>query len=80
MNTKGIAITFLLIFLSLVSSTAEPVRHQDISSTSPWAAHLDLTKLSDPPLDGFLLKVAGFDRVRERWRYRGHDVDAGGIS
>ena len=63
MNTKGIAITFLLIFLSLVSCTAEPVRHQDISSTSPWAAHLDLTKLSDPPLDGFLLKVAGFDRV-----------------
>jgi hypothetical protein len=63
MNTKGTAVTFLLIFFGLVPCIAEPVRHQDISTLSPWAAHLDLTKLNDPPLDGFLLQVAGFDRV-----------------
>ena len=63
MNTKGTAFTFLLIVLGLVPCIAEPVRHQDISSTSPWAAHLDFTKLSHPPLDGFLLQVAGLDRV-----------------
>lgn len=63
MKTKDTAITFLLVFLSLVPCSSEPVRHQDISSTSPWSAHLDFTKLSDPPLDGFLQQVAGFDRV-----------------
>ncbi|MFT6863163.1 MAG: hypothetical protein ACJAVK_001724 [Akkermansiaceae bacterium] len=63
MNTKGTAVTFLLTFFPLVPCTAEPVQDQDISSTSPWAAHLDFTKLSDPPLEGFLLQIAAFDRV-----------------
>ncbi len=63
MNTKGTAIAFLLIFLGLISGSAEPVRHRDISSVSPWAAHLDFSRLRDSPLNGFLLQVAGFDRV-----------------
>lgn len=63
MNPKGLAITFLLIFLGLAPCFGEPFRHQDTSSTTPWAAHLDLTKLQRPPLDGFLLQVAGFDRI-----------------
>ena len=63
MNIKGPIIASLLIVLGLVSGNAEPVRNRDIGPASPWAAHLDFAKLDDPALDGFLLQVAGFDRV-----------------
>jgi hypothetical protein len=68
MNTKGTAIAFLLIFSSLAPCNADPVRHRDISSDSLWAAHLDFTRLNDPPLNGFLHQVAGFDRILQLQR------------
>ncbi|YCM44797.1 hypothetical protein V2O64_02035 [Verrucomicrobiaceae bacterium 227] len=63
MNTRSVALALLLIFLGLIPGMAAPVQHRDISLESPWAAHLDVTRLSDPALEGFLLQVAGFDRV-----------------
>ncbi|MEJ6579153.1 MAG: hypothetical protein QNL33_09930 [Akkermansiaceae bacterium] len=59
----GTTIAFLLIFSGWLPCLAEPIQHRDVSQDSPWSAHLDFNRLSDAPLEGFLLQVAGFDRI-----------------
>jgi len=63
MNSPGTTVALLLLCLGLIPCLAEPVRPGDVGSDSGWAAHLDFEKLSDDPLEGFLVQVAGFDRI-----------------
>lgn len=64
-TTKRVSIAILLMLFGLASGSAEPVRQQDISSSSPWAAHVDLAKLNDSPVSSLLFEIAGFDRILE---------------
>jgi hypothetical protein len=44
---------------------SDPDRPASPPAESPWAAHLDVTKLQDSPLGTFLVETLGFDHVRE---------------
>ena len=63
MKASGTAIIYLLILIGLGPSFGAPIQDGDVGTDSSWSAHLDFERLGDAPLDGFLVQVAGFDRI-----------------